>query len=200
MKPHFFPTPADLRKWFENNHAKEQELIVGFYKTGSKKPSITWPQSVDEALCFGWIDGVRRSIDEESYQIRFTPRKPGSIWSNINIAKVEDLTAKGLMQPAGLAAYKHKKEHKAGIYSFEQGDIAFSADQLKLLKANKKAWAFFQAQSPSYKRVATWHVVSAKQEVTKSKRLQELIIDSENGMLIKSQRWGKQAGNKNTGK
>jgi uncharacterized protein YdeI (YjbR/CyaY-like superfamily) len=185
---HFFPTSTDLRNWFLNNHDKEKELHVGFYKTGSGKPSITWSQSVDEALCFGWIDGVRRSIDAESYQIRFTPRKPGSIWSNVNVAKAEDLVARGLMQPTGLAAYKLKKDHKAGIYAFEQPEITFDAAQLKQFTANKKAWAFFEARPASYRKVATWWVLSAKQETTRVKRMAELVSDSENWMLIKSQR------------
>lgn len=188
MNIHFFPTPTDLKKWFIQNHGHEKELHVGFYKTASKKPSITWPQSVDEALCFGWIDGVRRSIDEECYQIRFTPRKPGSIWSNVNIKKAEDLIAKELMQPSGLAAYKLKKEHKAGIYAFEQGDIAFDAVQLNAFQTNKKAWQFFEAQPASYRKVATWWVLSAKQESTRVKRMGELVRDSENAMLIRTQR------------
>jgi uncharacterized protein YdeI (YjbR/CyaY-like superfamily) len=120
MKPIFFPTPADFRKWLDKNHTTAKELIVGFYKVGTKKPSITWSESVDQALCYGWIDSVRRSIDEESYCIRFTPRNSKSIWSAINIAKVEALTKQGLMKPAGIKSFELRKEHRSKIYSYEQ--------------------------------------------------------------------------------
>jgi uncharacterized protein YdeI (YjbR/CyaY-like superfamily) len=162
-KPTFFAKPADFYKWLEKNHAKETELLVGFWKTHTRKPSMTWSESVDQALCFGWIDGVRKSIDEDSYTIRFTPRKPTSIWSKINIEKVEALTKKGLMRPAGLAAFEKRKANKSKVYSFEQENIAFTKEQEKAFKANKKAWDFFHSQPPSYRKPATWLVISAKQ-------------------------------------
>lgn len=187
MAPKFFKTPADFRKWLEKNHEKEQELQVGFYKKYTGKPSITWPQSVDQALCFGWIDGVRNGIDEESYMIRFTPRRAGSIWSAINIRKVEELTAAGLMKPAGIAAFERRKDHKSKVYSFEQKheDLVLPPAFEKEFKKNKKAWAFFKSAVPSYKKPAIWWVISAKQETTQLKRLQTLIEDSEAGQRIK---------------
>jgi uncharacterized protein YdeI (YjbR/CyaY-like superfamily) len=182
--PVFFETPSDLRAWFSRNYTKEKELLVGFYKKDSGKPSITWPESVDQAICFGWIDGVRRTIDGESYSIRFTPRKPKSIWSAVNIRKAEELTAKGLMMPEGLKAFELREDHRSRIYSFEQGDIHFDETSLKLFKKNKKAWAFFESQPPSYRKPATWWVISAKQEATRSKRIQTLIADSESGIRV----------------
>ena len=186
MQPTFFSNSKDFRKWFEKNHEKSKELLVGFYKVTSGKKSITWPESVDEAICFGWIDGVRKSIDSESYCIRFTPRKPGSIWSAINIKKVEALTQKGLMYPTGIEAYSKRKEHKSKIYSYEKEPEILSNAFLKKFKANKKAWKYFQSMAPSYQRTAIHWVMTAKQEVTKMKRLKELINDSAMGRKIKS--------------
>lgn len=177
----FFEKQSDFRKWLKKNHRTETELIVGFYKVGSGKPSMTWPQSVDEALCFGWIDGVRKSIDKDSYQIRFTQRKPSSIWSAVNIRKIEELTAKGLMQPAGLASFEKRTESKSKIYSHEISEVAFSSAFEKQFKANKKAWSYFQSLAPSYKKTSINWVMSAKQDATKIKRLNELIQDSEAG-------------------
>lgn len=177
----FFEKQSDFRKWLKKNHRTETEVIVGFYKVGTGKPSITWPQSVDEALCFGWIDGVRKSIDNDSYQIRFTPRKPSSIWSAVNIKKIEELTAKGLMQPAGLVIFEKRTESKSRIYSHEISEVAFSIDFEKQFKANKKAWSYFQSLAPSYRKTSTNWVMSAKQDETKIKRLNELIQDSEAG-------------------
>lgn len=188
MKPTFFSKPSDFYKWLEKNHDKETELLVGFWKTHTGKPSMTWSESVDQALCFGWIDGIRKSIDEDSYTIRFTPRKPTSIWSKINIEKVADLTKKGLMRPAGIAAFEKRKDNKSKVYSFEQDHIAFAKEQEKTFKTNKKAWEFFQSQPPSYRKPATWYVISAKQEATQEKRLKELISDSESGLRIKQLR------------
>ena len=181
----FFPTQSHFRKWFEKNHLKEKELIVGFYKVGTKKPSITWPQSVDEALGFGWIDGVRKSIDEESYMIRFTPRKPTSIWSAINIKKVEELTAQGFMKPEGLAAFAKRKEHKSKIYSYEKEPSNFSSTFEKQFKSNKKAWDFFNVQAPGYKKTITHWVMDAKQETTQAKRMEILISSSEAGKKLR---------------
>lgn len=179
MTPIFFAKPSDFRKWLKKNHKKETVLIVGFYKVDSGKPSMTWSQSVDEALCFGWIDGVRTSIDKESYQIRFTPRKPTSIWSTINIKKIEELTRQGLMQPAGLAIFEKRKEEKSKVYSFEKETMRFSKVFEKEFKANKKAWKYFQLLAPSYKKTSIHWVMSAKQEATRLKRLNELIKHSE---------------------
>ncbi len=181
MLPTFFAKQSDLRKWFEKNHDKKTELIVGYYKIGSGIPSITWSQSVDEALCFGWIDSVRRSIDKNSYQNRFTPRKPSSNWSTININKVAELTKQGFMHPAGLAAFNKRKENRSSIYSYEKEATKFSPTFEKLLKANKKAWVYFQALAPSYRKVSIHWVMSAKQESTQLKRMNLLIADSASG-------------------
>jgi uncharacterized protein YdeI (YjbR/CyaY-like superfamily) len=186
VKPTFFPTPADFRNWLERNHDTARELLVGFYKKGSGKPSITWPESVDEALCFGWIDGIRRSIDAESYSIRFTPRRAKSIWSNVNTKRVAELTRQGRMDAAGLAAFKARDPKRSGIYSFEQRkkDQRLDAAYEAKLRKNKKAWAFFQAQAPYYQRMASLYVMSAKKEETRLRRLATLIADSAAGRRI----------------
>lgn len=184
-KPTFFPTQSDFRKWLEKNHDKGKELLVGFYKVTSGKQSISWPQSVDEAICFGWIDGIRKSIDEESYSIRFTPRKPSSIWSSVNIKKVEELAKKGLMHSSGIAAFSKRQEKKSAIYSYEKEPETLSKLFLKKFKANKKAWSYFHAMAPSYQRSCVHWVMTAKQEPTKIRRLKELIDDSERGRKIK---------------
>jgi len=190
--PTFFPTPADFRRWLKAHHATETELLVGFYKTSSGKPSITWPESVDQALCFGWIDGIRKRIDDESYTIRFTPRKPTSTWSAVNIKRVEELTQLGLMQPAGLKAFEARKENKSGIYSYEQRSADLPAEYEKVLKKNKAAWTFFQAQAASYRKAAVWWVVSAKQDATRLKRLDQLIDLSAHAQQIPQfTRWKK---------
>jgi uncharacterized protein YdeI (YjbR/CyaY-like superfamily) len=179
MAPIFFAKQSDFRKWLQKNHKKEMELLVGFYKVGSGKPSMTWSQSVDEALCFGWIDGVRKSIDEDSYQIRFTQRKPTSIWSAVNIQKIEVLTRQGLMQPAGVISFEKRTEGKSKIYAFENDEVKLSSAFENLFKTNKKAWDYFQSLAPSYHKPSTNWVMSAKQEATRIKRLNELIADSE---------------------
>ena len=180
-KPTFFPTPADFRSWFETNRDKFRELLVGFYKKDSGKSSITWPESVQVALCFGWIDGVRKSLGETSYMIRFTPRKPTSTWSAINIRFVQELTKKGLMHPAGLEAFATRNAKKSAIYSYEQRKSAhFTRAQAKQFRANKPAWEFFRSQPPWYQRVTTYWVISAKKEETKRKRLSLLIKNSQN--------------------
>jgi uncharacterized protein YdeI (YjbR/CyaY-like superfamily) len=171
----FFKTPSDLRSWFERHHASEAELWVGFHKKDSGKPSITWPQSVDEALCFGWIDGIRKSIDDVSYKIRFTPRKSRSVWSAVNIKRARELIALGLVQPAGLKAFAAREENRSGIYSYEQRSPELPANYARLLKKNAGAWQFFQEQPPSYRKAVNWWVVSAKQEATRQKRLEKLI-------------------------
>jgi len=181
----YFATQQDFRNWLEKNHDKEAELLVGFYKVNSGKPSITWPQSVDQALCFGWIDGIRKSVDEESYCIRFTPRKPASTWSAINIRKVEEMIKLGIMLPAGLAAFDKRNELKSAIYSYENKPEKLDNDYEIRLKSNLKAWVFFQSQPPSYRRTAIYWVMSARQEPTRQKRLNKLIADSEAGLKIK---------------
>ena len=181
MKPTFFFKQSDFRKWLAKNHKKEIELLVGFYKVGSGKLSMTWSQSVDEALCFGWIDAVRKSIDKDSYTIRFTHRKPSSIWSAINIKKVEELTKQGLMKPAGLAAFEKRKENKSRIYSYEKEASKLAPAYEKKFKANKKGWAFFNSLSPYYQKLGVHRVMDAKQEKTQISRLEKLIKESEAG-------------------
>jgi len=181
MAPTFFAKQSDFRKWLQKNHKREIELLVGFYKISSGKPSMTWSQSVNEALCFGWIDGVRKSIDKDSYQIRFTQRKATSIWSAINISKIEELTKRGLMRPAGLASFEKRIESKSKIYSYEKDKVELPPNFKKQFKANKKAWDYFQSLAASYKKVSAHWVVSAKQETTKIKRLNQLISDSAAG-------------------
>ncbi len=182
MTPIFFATQQEFRKWLEKNHLQETELVVGFYKINTEKPSMTWSQSVDEALCFGWIDGVRRSIDKESYQIRFTPRRSNSIWSAVNIQKIEVLTERGLMYPAGLASFEKRKESKSKVYSYENEAVTLSDEFEKQFKENVKAWAYFQALAPSYKKASTSWLMSAKQKSTQLKRLNELITESAEGI------------------
>jgi uncharacterized protein YdeI (YjbR/CyaY-like superfamily) len=185
MAPQFFKTPAAFRKWLAAHHATESELWVGFYKKGSGKSSITWPESVDEALCFGWIDGLRKSIDEESYMIRFTPRKSSSVWSAVNMKNVAKLIEENRMQPAGLKAFAARKENRSGIYSYEQRSPELVEPYLGRLKLNRAAWKFFQAQPPSYRKVMNWWVVSAKQEETRGKRLERLIEESAQGRRMR---------------
>ena len=185
MEPIFFPTPADFRAWLAQHHDTASELLVGFYKKGSGQPSITWPESVDQALCFGWIDGIRRSLGEDAYTIRFTPRKPNGIWSSVNVGKVAELTAQGLMTPAGVAAYERRSDNRTGIYSFEQGGtVDFEPEQRAAFEASPSAWEFFQAQPASYRRAATWWVVSAKRPQTRERRLATLIEDSVAGRRL----------------
>src|SRR5262245_35219695 len=178
QKPKFFRTPADFLKLLEKNHATAVELWVWFYKRDSEKPSITWPESVDEALCFGWIDGIRKRVDEISYKIRFTPRRRGSIWSAINIKRARELTNEKRMRTAGLKAFEARRENKSGIYSYEQRPVELPEKYAKLIKKNKAAWDFFQAQPPSYRKMITWYVVSAKKEETRSQRIEKLIAAS----------------------
>jgi len=185
MKPQFFATPAELRAWLTAHHAAEKELLVGFRKKASGKPSITWPESVDEALCFGWIDGVRRNIDEQTYSIRFTPRKPTSIWSAINVAKVARLAELGKMTAAGRGAFAARTSERTGVYSFERKEAAqLTPEQEQKLRANAAAAAFFDAQPPWYRRTATHWVISAKREETRARRLDQLLRDSAQGRTL----------------
>jgi uncharacterized protein YdeI (YjbR/CyaY-like superfamily) len=184
-KPRFFPTLAHWRAWLEENHSSRQEFWVGLYKRDSGRPSITWPEAVDGALCFGWIDGVRRSIDEISYKIRFTPRKARSIWSAINIKRAIELSKLGMMHPAGVAAFEKRDAKRSGIYAYEQRKTAkLPAEYEKQFRANKTAWAFFTAQPPWYQRTTTFWVISAKKEETRTRRLATLIKDSEEHRTI----------------
>jgi uncharacterized protein YdeI (YjbR/CyaY-like superfamily) len=186
MRPRFFANSAAWRAWLEEHHASAEELWVGFYKRGTGRPSITWPESVDQALCFGWIDGVRKRLDDERYVIRFTPRRKGSVWSSVNLARVEELTRQGHMRPAGLAAHGVRRPEKSGIYAYEQRHGAeLTPEMAKRFKANRKAWDFFQRQPAWYRRTATWWVVSAKREDTQERRLATLIADSAAGRPIK---------------
>jgi uncharacterized protein YdeI (YjbR/CyaY-like superfamily) len=180
MKPKFFPSPSAWHAWLEEHHEKHEELWVGFYKVGSGKPSITWPEAVDGALCFGWIDGVRKSLGETSYVIRFTRRRPKSIWSAVNIRRVAELTKLGRMRPRGLEAFERRTGNRSEIYAYEQRKGAkLSSAYEKQLRGNKKAWNFFQAHPPWYRRTASWWVISAKKEETRLKRLAQLIDDCE---------------------
>jgi uncharacterized protein YdeI (YjbR/CyaY-like superfamily) len=185
MKPVFFKKQSDLRKWFKKNADTATSLLVGYYRVATGKPSITWSQSVDEALCFGWIDSVRNSLDDESYTIRFTPRKPKSIWSAVNIKKVDELKKQGLMKPKGLELFNMMDKSKLKTYSFERSLVEFSPQFEKKFKANKRAWKFFQQMPPSYRKPVINWVMSAKQEETKLRRLATLIKDSEEGRKIK---------------
>ncbi|MBC7923465.1 MAG: YdeI/OmpD-associated family protein [Ferruginibacter sp.] len=179
MTPIFFATPSDFRAWLEENHHRETALLVGFYKVGSDKPSITWSQSVDEALCFGWIDGVRKSLESDSYCIRFTPRKTKSIWSAVNIRKVEELTNQGRMQPSGLAIFNQREESRSKIYSYEKEPVKLDEAYENKFRLNQKAWTFFQSQASYYRNRATNWVMSARQEITRVSRLDTLISVSE---------------------
>jgi uncharacterized protein YdeI (YjbR/CyaY-like superfamily) len=182
----FFATPAAFYAWLEEHHASTQAQWVGYYKKGAGRPSITWPESVDAALCFGWIDGLRKSIDEQRYRIRFTPRKPGSNWSAVNVARVAVLTAEGRMRPAGLQAFERRRVDRTAIYSYEQRHAATLGDEFEAqLRANEAAWAFFAARPPSYRQAAIRWVISAKKAETRQKRLEVLIADSASGRTIK---------------
>jgi uncharacterized protein YdeI (YjbR/CyaY-like superfamily) len=184
LKPQFFQTPADFRFWLEKNHATATELWVGFYKKDSGKPSVTWPESVDQALCFGWIDGIRKRVDKSSYQIRFTPRRPGSIWSAINIKRANELVSQKQMRPVGLKAFAARVENKSGIYSYEQRSAELARPYANLLKQDKAASKFFKNQPPSYRKMISWWIVSAKKEETRMARLTKLISESAKGKRL----------------
>jgi uncharacterized protein YdeI (YjbR/CyaY-like superfamily) len=180
----YFESPAAFRRWLDANHETAPELLVGFYKTHTGRPSLTWPESVDEALCVGWIDGIRRRVDDERYTIRFTPRRRGSIWSLVNIRRVSALTRQGRMRPAGTRAFEARRGDRSGVYSSEQRDVALAPSDVETFKANKKAWRFWQQQPPGYRRIATFYVTSAKRPETRARRLAALIADSESGLRI----------------
>jgi uncharacterized protein YdeI (YjbR/CyaY-like superfamily) len=184
VKPTYFATPAHLREWLEGNHATARELWVGYFKKSSGKPSVTWPESVDEALCVGWIDGIRKSVDEERYMIRFTPRRQNSIWSAVNVERARVLANEGRMTPAGLNAFRARRENRVGIYSYEQRRDRLEEPYAGLLAKNARARRFFDAQPPSYRKAAGWWVVSAKKDETRLDRLRRLIEASKRGRRI----------------
>jgi uncharacterized protein YdeI (YjbR/CyaY-like superfamily) len=185
VRPVFFATPEQFRAWLEEHHETASELWVGFYKKASGKPSITWPEAVEQALCFGWIDGVRRSLDDESYTNRFTPRKPTSNWSLINVAKVEELKQRGLMAPAGLRAYEARKPERTGVYSSERAQPAVLPSEFEeRLRANSAATEWFEGRPPGYRKTAIHWVISAKREETRLRRLQQLIDCSAEGRNV----------------
>jgi uncharacterized protein YdeI (YjbR/CyaY-like superfamily) len=175
MKPSYFRSPDEFRSWLAENHAKCTALLVGFYKKDSGKASITYPEALDEALCFGWIDRVRKSVDELSYTVRFTPRKKDCYWSKVNTKRAKELSKLGFMQPAGLKAFAARDRAATRRYSFERANGKLPPAYAKQFQATPEAWAFFQSQAPYYQRVATWWVVSAKQEETRLRRLQTLV-------------------------
>ena len=186
VKPHFFARPTDFRAWLEKHHANAREQWVGFYRKSSGRPSITWPESVDEALCFGWIDGLRKGIDEQCYKIRFSPRKPTSNWSAINIGRARELARQGRMRLAGLKAFDRRAPEKSGIYAYENRQSAvLSKAAEKQFRSHPAAWTFFQGQPTSYRKTAIWWVVSAKRTETQQKRLETLIADAEAKRRIK---------------
>jgi uncharacterized protein YdeI (YjbR/CyaY-like superfamily) len=190
----FFSSPDEFREWLGANHDSADELWVGFHKRATGKPSLTWPQSVDQALCFGWIDGLRKSLGPEAYMIRFTRRRPNSYWSHVNVTRVEELRAQGLMQPAGLQAFEARSKLRSGAYSFENRDVQFDAALEAAFRANSKAWAWFESQSPSYRRTYTFWIMDAKREETRRRRLETLMRESEAGRTIDPMRLPRTSG------
>lgn len=188
--PTFFPSAADFRAWLEEHHATADYLWVGYYKKATGKPSVTWEDTVDEAICFGWIDGIRKSRDDESYVIRFTPRKPTSVWSQRNIDIAERMTAEGRMKPAGLAAFAHKDVHPDSGYRVSELSAKLTSGMIKRFKATPGAWDFYREQPAGYRRDAARWVMAAKREETRERRLSTLIDDSANGLRIKQLRRG----------
>jgi uncharacterized protein YdeI (YjbR/CyaY-like superfamily) len=188
-----FPSAGDFRAWLEANHDSASELWVGFYKKGVDKTSISYLEAVDEGLCYGWIDGITRRIDDEVYAIRFTPRHKQSTWSAINVARVGELNAAGRMHAAGLRAFGARTSNRTGIYSYENRPRDLPARYRRTLKANADAWSWWQAQTPSYRRTATWWIISARQEATRERRLAALVEDSAAGRPIKPFRYGQPA-------
>jgi uncharacterized protein YdeI (YjbR/CyaY-like superfamily) len=187
LEPHdvrFFATPAELRDWFDEHHSTLPELWLGYHKKGTGRPSVSWSQAVDEALCVGWIDGILKRVDEATHVQRFTPRRKGSNWSAINVAKVAALTAEGRMRPAGLAAFEARTDAKTAVYAYERVEASFTDDETALFRADATAWADWQRRSPSYRRTVTHWVTSAKQASTRERRLATLIADSRAGQEV----------------
>ena len=191
MTPTYFPTAAAFRRWLELHHDTGLELWVGFYKKFTGKPSITWPEAVDQLLCFGWIDGIRKSLNEETYVIRVTPRKPGSIWSAVNVKRAKQLVKLGLMHPAGLNVFSARDASKTNRYSFERSRVKLDKSLQRQFRANPKAWEFFQTQPPGYRRTILWWVMSGKQAVTREKRMGILVATSERQARVDLMRPGR---------
>jgi uncharacterized protein YdeI (YjbR/CyaY-like superfamily) len=189
-EPTFFPTGADFRRWLEANHETAPELLVGFWKKSSGKPSIDWPQARDQALCFGWIDGHRKSLGEDAYTIRFTPRRKGSIWSKVNVERYEALKAAGLMTAAGTAAYERDK-HRSGLYSYEKPPAALTAEEEAMFRNNRLAWSDWEKRPPGYRKTVLGWVAGAKRPKTRAKRLNELIAVSADGQRLPQYDWQK---------
>jgi uncharacterized protein YdeI (YjbR/CyaY-like superfamily) len=189
-EPVFFPAEADFRRWLEANHTTAPELLVGFWKKSSGKPSIDWPQARDQALCFGWIDGIRKSLGEDAYTIRFTPRRKGSIWSKVNVDRFEALKAAGQMTPAGERAYEENK-HKSGVYSYENPLASLTPEEEALFRKNKAAWADWEKRPAGYRKTALGWVTGAKRPETRAKRLGELIDVSSEGRRLPQYDWQK---------
>jgi uncharacterized protein YdeI (YjbR/CyaY-like superfamily) len=191
-KPTYFPTEGEFRRWLEANHETAPELLVGFWKKGSGKPSIDWPKARDQALCFGWIDGLRKSLGEDAYTIRFTPRRKGSIWSKVNVERFEELKAAGQMTAAGEAAYERDK-HRSGVYSYEKPLASLSPEEEAMFRVNKRAWADWEARPAGYRRSALGWVTGAKRPETRAKRLAELIEVSAEGRRLPQYDWQKKS-------
>jgi uncharacterized protein YdeI (YjbR/CyaY-like superfamily) len=184
MKPRFFATSARFRAWLEGNHDRAPELWVGFHRKGSGKPSISWPKAVDQALCFGWIDGIRKRVDDTSYMNRFTPRRPTSTWSAVNVKRALELIELGLMAPAGMRAFEARRDNRIGIYSYEQRPQELPAKYARPFRANARAWKAWRAMPPGYRKAATWWVISAKRDETRERRLTTLIETTARGERI----------------
>ena len=193
-RPHdvqFFASRSELRDWLEANHETADELWLGYYRKSTDRPSVDWSQAVDEALCVGWIDGVRRSVDETTHVQRFTPRRKGSTWSAVNVAKIAALTEQGRMRPAGIDAFAARSEANTAIYSYERAAAAFTAEEEARFRSEAAAWSDWKARPPSYRRAVTHWVTSAKQAVTRSRRLETLIEDSAAGRKVGPMRWSR---------
>lgn len=191
MKEIYFASSDEFRNWLQDNHDSATEIWVGFYKKKTKKVGISYKESVDEGLCFGWIDGIRKSVDDERWKIRYTPRTSTSIWSQVNLKRIKELIEMGRVEPSGMKAYEQRDEKLTNQYSFEQENAELSPEYEAQFRANEKAWQYFQDQRPSYQKQTIWWVVSAKKEETRQRRLETLIEDSENGEWIKSMRWSR---------
>ena len=191
MEEIYFASSDEFRNWLKDNHDSATEIWVGFYKKKTKKVGISYKESVDEGLCFGWIDGIRKSVDDERWKIRYTPRTSTSIWSKVNLKRIKELIEMGRVEPSGMKAYEQRDEKLTNQYSFEQNNAELSPEYEAQFQANEKAWQYFQDQRPSYQKQTIWWVISAKKEETRQRRLATLIADSENGEWIKSMRWSR---------
>jgi len=191
MKTVYFKTAAEFRRWLAANHASERELLVGFYRKASGKPSISYKEAVDEALCFGWIDGVKKRVDEERYTHRFTPRKPDSIWSRVNMKRYAELEKAGRVTPTGRAAWGRRSEERSAVYTFERGHVPLDRARESALRANAKVWAFLEAQTPGYRKQCGSWVMAAKREETRASRFQTLMECCARGVAIPPLKWAK---------